>query len=49
MRLAAAGAVVGVFAFATVIFAGPLESIALFYSGVFCIGLGGGFFAVGTL
>jgi len=49
IRVAASGAVIGVFAFATVIFAGPLHSTILFYSGVLGIGLGGGFFAVGTL
>jgi BCD family chlorophyll transporter-like MFS transporter len=49
VRVAASGAVLGVFAFATVIFAGPVNSIVLFYSGVFGIGVGGGFFAVGTL
>lgn len=49
VRLAASGAVLGVFTFAIVIFAGPLQSVILFYSGVFGIGLGGGLFAVGTL
>jgi len=49
IRVAALGAVMGILAFATVIFAGPLNSIFLFYVGVFGIGLGSGFFAVGTL
>jgi BCD family chlorophyll transporter-like MFS transporter len=48
-RLAAIGALVGVFAFAAVIFAAPLASPALFRIGNVLIGLGGGLFAVGTL
>ena len=48
-RLAAYGAVMGLFAFAAVIFAAPLESPLLFRLGTLAIGFGGGFFSVGTL
>jgi len=48
-RLAAYGMVIGVFAFAAVVLAHPLGSPALFRAGAVLIGLGGGFFAVGTL
>jgi len=48
-RLSAVGALLGVLAFTAVIFAAPLDSALLFRSGVFLIGFGGGFFAVGTL
>lgn len=48
-RLAALGAVVGLFAFAAVIFAAPLESAAVFRLGTTLIGFGGGLFSVGTL
>ncbi|MCL5778606.1 PucC family protein [Limibaculum sp. FT325] len=48
-RLAAWGAVVGVFAFAAVILAAPLGSGVLFRVGTALIGFGGGLFAVGTL
>jgi BCD family chlorophyll transporter-like MFS transporter len=48
-RLAANGVLIGVVAFSAVIFASPLESIALFRVGVALIGFGGGLFAVGTL
>jgi BCD family chlorophyll transporter-like MFS transporter len=48
-RIAAYGAVIGLFAFAAVIFAAPLESPQLFRLGVLMIGFGGGFFSVGTL
>jgi len=48
-RLAATGALVGVFAFSGVIFAAPLDSPLLFRIGTVLIGLGGGLFAVGTL
>jgi BCD family chlorophyll transporter-like MFS transporter len=47
--VAAAGAVVGLAAFACVIFAAPLEAPWLFRAGAALIGLGGGLFAVGTL
>ncbi len=49
LRIAAAGAVVGVFAFSAVIFAGALASPLLFRLGTALIGCGGGLFAVGTL
>jgi BCD family chlorophyll transporter-like MFS transporter len=48
-RVAAAGALVGIAAFAAVIFAAPMGSAALFGGGVGLIGLGGGLFAHGTL
>jgi BCD family chlorophyll transporter-like MFS transporter len=48
-RLAATGALIGVFAFAAVILAAPLESPLLFRVGTAGIGFGGGLFAVGTL
>ena len=49
VRLAAYGAVVGVFAFSSVIIAGAVESLVLFAMGTFLIGVGNGLFAVGTL
>ncbi|MGD1982852.1 MAG: BCD family MFS transporter [Chromatiaceae bacterium] len=49
IRLAGLGAVVGVFAFACVILAAPLESALVFRIGTGLIGFGGGLFAVGTL
>ena len=49
IRLAALGAVLGVVAFAFVIFAGPLESAALFRVGTGLIGYAEGSFGVGTL
>ena len=48
-RLAAFGTLTGAVAFSAVIFAGPLESGALFRVGTALIGFGGGLFAVGTL
>jgi BCD family chlorophyll transporter-like MFS transporter len=48
-RLAASGALVGLFAFTAVIFAAPLDSTLLFRIGTALIGFGGGLFAVGTL
>ena len=48
-RVAAYGALVGVVAFALVLFAAPAESAALFGAGVGLIGFGGGLFAHGTL
>ena len=48
-RLAAFGGVCGVFAFAGVIFAAPVQSPGLFQAGAAMIGFGGGLFAVGTL
>jgi BCD family chlorophyll transporter-like MFS transporter len=49
LRIAGLGAVVGVFAFAAVIFAAPMASPLLFRIGTGLIGFGGGLFAVGTL
>jgi BCD family chlorophyll transporter-like MFS transporter len=48
-RVAALGAVLGLPAFAAVIFAAPLEAPWLFRAGTTLIGFGGGLFAVGTL
>jgi BCD family chlorophyll transporter-like MFS transporter len=48
-RLAATGALVGLAAFSAVIFAAPLESLALFACGVALIGFGAGLFAHCTL
>jgi BCD family chlorophyll transporter-like MFS transporter len=48
-RVAAVGAVMGLPAFAAVIFAAPLEAPWLFRCGTALIGFGGGLFAVGTL
>jgi MFS transporter, BCD family, chlorophyll transporter len=48
-RLAGYGALVGVFAFAAVIFAAPLKSVWLFRIGTTLIGFGTGLFSVGTL
>ncbi len=48
-RLAAWGAVVGVFAFALVVLAAPIRSAALLRLGSVFIGFGGGLFSVGTL
>jgi len=48
-RLAALGILAGITAFAAVIFAPALASPALFQTGSFFIGLGGGLFSVGML
>ena len=48
-RLAALGALAGIAAFSAVVFAGPLQSAALFRAGAALIGFGGGLFAVGTM
>jgi len=48
-RIAAAGLLVGIAAFSTVIFAAPTDSAALFFAGATLIGFGGGLFAVATL
>ncbi|MEO1201343.1 MAG: BCD family MFS transporter [Pseudomonadota bacterium] len=48
-RLAAYGALVGIFAFAIVALVGVFKFVALFRLGVLMIGFGGGLFAVGTL
>jgi BCD family chlorophyll transporter-like MFS transporter len=49
VRLAAHGALIGLAAFAAVIFAHPLGLPLVFYTGAVLIGLGGGLFAVATL
>lgn len=48
-RLAALGAVVGLFAFPLVILSAPTESASIFRMGAAFIGLGSGLFSVGTL
>jgi BCD family chlorophyll transporter-like MFS transporter len=48
-RIAAYGAVIGLFAFGGVILAAPMDSAVLFRLSVLLIGFGGGFFSVGTL
>jgi BCD family chlorophyll transporter-like MFS transporter len=48
-RLASLGIVIGLPAFALVIFAAPTESIAMFRTGVVLIGFGSGLFSVGML
>ncbi len=49
LRLAAAGLLVGIVGFTSVIFADPVGWPALFLAGVGLIGLGAGLFSVGTL
>ena len=49
VRIAAQGALIGLAAFAAVIFANPLGMPLMFYTGAVLIGLGGGLFAVATL
>lgn len=48
-RLGARGILVGVAGFSAVIFAAPMQSTEIFYSGTALIGFGGGLFAVATL
>lgn len=48
-RMCARGILAGIVAFATVIFAAPVNSPALFYAGAMLIGFGGGLFGVSTL
>lgn len=48
-RLAARGVLIGIVAFAAVIFAGPMGSMLVFYTGAWLIGLGGGTFGIATL
>ncbi len=48
-RMAVRGILVGLAAFAAVIFAAPLNSSFLFYAGATLIGFGGGLFGVATL
>jgi BCD family chlorophyll transporter-like MFS transporter len=49
IRLAAHGALLGIFAFAAVTLAAPLHAPLLFQAGTAVIGFGGGLFAIGTL
>jgi BCD family chlorophyll transporter-like MFS transporter len=49
LRLAGNGAVIGIFAFAAVMLAAPLDSSLLFRLGTAAIGFGSGAFAIGTL
>jgi len=48
-RLAGAGALLGIFAFAAVILSAPLDSPLILRIGTACIGFGGGWFTVATL
>ena len=48
-RVAGGGALIGIFAFSTLVFAAPLQSEGLLHTGAFLIGAGGGLFAVGTM
>jgi MFS transporter, BCD family, chlorophyll transporter len=48
-RIASAGAVVGLFAFAAIIFSPSLDAVQLFRAGTVTIGFGSGLFAVGML
>lgn len=48
-RMAGRGILIGLIAFSAVIFAAPMNSNFLFFSGAFGIGLGGGLFAISTL
>ena len=48
-RLAACGLLSGLLAFTLVVFAEPLQSAAVFRTGVLLVGFGAGLFAVGTL
>lgn len=49
LRLAAIGILIGILAFAAVVFADPLGSPMVFRAGATAIGFGGGLFSVGTL
>ena len=48
-KLAAMGAVVGIGGFSMVIFSAPLNALPVFLMGIVSIGVGGGWFSVGTL
>jgi BCD family chlorophyll transporter-like MFS transporter len=48
-RMAARGILIGIGAFAAVLFAAPLGSTVMFFAGAFLIGCGGGLFSVSTL
>jgi BCD family chlorophyll transporter-like MFS transporter len=49
LRLAGFGAVVGMLAFAMLLFAAPLDASELVFAGALAIGMGSGLFSVGTL
>ena len=49
LQLAGFGAVIGMLAFAMLLFAAPLEASALVFTGALTIGIGAGLFSVGTL
>lgn len=49
LRLAGFGAVIGLLAFAMLLFAAPLDASFLVFTGALSIGLGSGLFSVGTL
>lgn len=49
LRLAGFGAVIGLLAFAMLLFAAPLDASFLVFTGALSIGLGAGLFSVGTL
>ena len=48
-RMASVGLLAGIVAFSTVIFAAPMDSTLLFFTGAGLIGFGGGYFAISTL
>jgi len=48
-RMASMGLLAGIAAFCTVIFAAPMNSTFLFFTGASLIGFGGGYFAISTL
>jgi BCD family chlorophyll transporter-like MFS transporter len=48
-RMTSRGILFGITAFSAVIFAGPMQSVALFFAGAGLIGLGAGIFGVSTL
>ena len=48
-RMASVGLLAGIAAFSTVIFAAPMNSTVLFFTGASLIGFGGGYFAISTL
>ena len=48
-RMAGMGALIGLPAFACVIFSAPLQAPLMFQTGAMLVGLGGGFFSVGML
>jgi BCD family chlorophyll transporter-like MFS transporter len=49
IRLCGAGAVLGMFGFAMIIFSAPMQSAALLMLGALLIGFGNGLFSIGTL